>query len=139
MKNSTKKNFCAIMLVIMVAGTALAYVPTYLSGGVTVTHAWKYYGEIKKQNSGSTQIVTFSEGYGSAEYYKVKPQAILVTDYVDVGNAGYAYTNGSGKVLSINATLNAGTYTRVGYTLNSSDPDYANMTSDSAYIRYDFY
>ncbi len=138
MRNSTKKMICAIMLVIMVAGTALAYAPTYLTGVVTATHDWKYFGGIAKQSSGKVQYVTFSEGYSTVDYFKVKPQVYIGGAYTTSGSVKRATTDGIICSLVSDTTIDAGVSTRVGYTLDSSNAEHNLLTSDRAYIRYDY-
>lgn len=141
MKNSTKKIICGLLLIVVMVGCAFAYYgPSYLSGYVTLTHPWKYYGGVPKQTSGKTQGVTFTESTNDAKEYKVKPQAYLSNQsaYVDVGNEKIISV-GSYWGVSSTTTIDAGVSVRMGYTLISDDPIQMYWSSDRAYMRYDFY
>lgn len=114
------------------------------SEAVTATQSWKYcFTDNKKTSEGTRLKVWNLPNVGVLYYYKVKPQAKIAGNYVDVATAIKVYkstSNSTGEgngIVTLNSEviLGAGTRVRLGYTIDSSN---SSVKSDDGVLKFYF-
>lgn len=128
--------FISSVLIIKAASAeaVVTSMPSYLSGGITVTQKWGAFGQVSKTNSNKYMSICNKNHVGVIAYYKFRPEAKLTgNSYTAVGDIQKIYKDDKTYPINANTTIDAGIKVRVGHTLDSS---VTSASSDNGYITF---